>query len=136
VCLVGVSGFDSESTDLGARPLAGPRQGEEPLKAQDPVQRRRCQPGGGLEAAPELALGDEQRGGHRCDAGPSTRRQPSDALGDHGVRSRCAGESLPHGSLQVRRRLRDRPRGANELLKCIASVAPELVGTEGEVDER
>ena len=62
--------------------------------------------------------------------------QTSDALGDHGVRGRCARESLGHGSLQVRRRLLDRPRDANELLKCHASVAPELVGAEGEVDER
>jgi hypothetical protein len=35
----------------------------------------------------------------------------------------------------VHRRILDGPRDADELLKCIASVAQELVGTDGEVDE-
>src|SRR5688572_25135200 len=37
--LVGVAGFDGESTDLAARALAGPCESEEPLKPQDAMQR-------------------------------------------------------------------------------------------------
>ena len=54
---------------------------------------------------PELTLGDEQRGGHRCNIGTSTGHQPSDAFGDQRVRGGCVGESLGNGSLQVRCRL-------------------------------
>ena len=63
------------------------------------------------------------------------RRHPSDAFGDHGVGGGRVGESLAHGSLQLRRRLLGGAGAGNELLKRVASVAPQLVGFEGEVDE-
>ena len=77
----------------------------------------------------------EQRGGHRRDAGALAVRQPPDAFGDHGVGGGRVGKSLAHGSLQLRRRLLGGARAGNELLKRLASVAPELVGIEGEIDE-
>ncbi len=61
-----------------------------------------------------------------------SRRTPSATTGSGAGR---VGESLAHGSLQMRRRLLGGAGAGDELLKRIAAVAPELVGIEGEVDE-
>jgi hypothetical protein len=125
--LVGVSGFDGESTALGARSPADSRHGEEPLKAQHAVQRRRRQPGRRLEAAPELALGDEQRGGHRRDGGASARRQASDAsatTGSAAAPSASRSVTVRSSSPPPRSTGSSRPRAAGPASRSERAATP------------
>ena len=115
------------------------RAGEEAAEAQHALERLRAVAGGGVEAAPELALGEPELGGQRLDAGAGIV-QPRDrgrhgGIGGRGARARAPRARAPRAasrgasppcSSRCQRRVAARrgPRGGRAARSAAARAPP------------